>query len=222
MFSLLLQFFDNFLKNCNLSEKKSTYRVKARNTNYKGSQTMDDSKIVDMYWARNENAICESDKKYGRMLHSLSYSLLSSREDAEECVNDTYLDAWGAMPMARPEFLGAFLSKITRRISVDRFRAKHREKRGGIDNMLSELSDCIPLRDDQGGEYDSERIREALNGFLYSLTKEKRVMFILRYFYSKSIGDIAIQMDIGESKIKTTLHRLRGDLKKILEEQELL
>ena len=183
---------------------------------------MDDSKIVDLYWARNENAIVESDKKYGRMLSSLSFSLLSSREDAEECVNDTYLDAWGAMPTARPEFLGAFLSKITRRISVDRFRAKHREKRGGVDNMLSELSDCIPAGDDPEREYDSERIRSAINEFLYSLTKEKRVMFILRYFYSKSVSDISKQMDIGESKIKTTLHRLRGELKKILEEQELL
>ena len=183
---------------------------------------MDDSKIVDMYWARNENAIAESHKKYGRMLYSLSYSLLSSREDSEECVNDTYLDAWGAMPVARPEFLGAFLSKITRRISVDRFRARHREKRGGIDNAISELSDCIPDGVDPVEEYDSDRIREALNGFLRSLSKEKRVMFILRYFYSKSIDEISEQMDIGESKVKTTLHRLRGELKKILEEQELL
>ena len=183
---------------------------------------MDDSRIVDLYWARNENAITESDKKYGRMLQSLSYSLLSSREDAEECVNDTYLDAWGAMPDARPEFLGAFLSKITRRISVDRFRAKHREKRGGIDNMLSELSECIPAGDDLGREEDGERIRTVLNGFLYSQTKEKRVMFILRYFYSKSISEIADRMDIGESKIKTTLHRLRAELKKILEDEELL
>ena len=183
---------------------------------------MDDSKIVDMYWARNENAIAESHKKYGRMLHSLSYSLLSSMEDAEECVNDTYLGAWGAMPEARPEFLGAFLSKITRRSSVDRFRARHREKRGGIDNMLSELSECIPAGDDSDREYDSERIRETLNAFLYSLTKEKRVMFVLRYFYSKSVSDIADQLGVGESKVKTTLHRLRGELKKILEEQELL
>ena len=88
---------------------------------------MDDGKIVDLYWARDEKAITESQRKYGRMLSSLSYSLLSSYEDAEECVNDTYLDAWNAMPEARPEFLGAFLSKITRRISIDRFRAKHRE-----------------------------------------------------------------------------------------------
>ena len=183
---------------------------------------MDDSRIVDLYFDRDESAISESDKKYGRMLTKLSFSLLGSNEDAEECVNDTYLDAWGAMPMARPEFLGAFLSKITRRISVDRFRARHREKRGGLDNAISELSDCIPDGVDPVEEYDSDRIREALNGFLHSLSKEKRVMFILRYFYSKSIDEIAEQMDVGESKVKTTLHRLRGELKAILEEQELL
>lgn len=183
---------------------------------------MDDRRIVDLYWARDEHAILESDKKYGRMLHSLSYSLLSSREDAEECVNDTYLDAWGAMPTARPEFLGAFLSKITRRISVDRFRKKHREKRGGIDNLTAELSECVSGGRTPSEEYDDKRISEQLNEFLYGQPKEKRVMFVLRYFYSSSIDDIADRLDISESKVKTTLFRMRAELKERLEEQELL
>ena len=183
---------------------------------------MDDSKIVDLYWARNEKAIDESDKKYGRMLRSLSRSLLSSFEDAEECVNDTYVGAWGAMPDARPQFLGAFLSKMTRRISIDRYRERHREKRGGIENLLSELSECIPVEDEYEKEQDSQAIRAVLNEFLVSLPKEKRVMFVLRYFYSKPISEISRQMDMGESKIKVTLHRLREELKERLEEQELL
>lgn len=183
---------------------------------------MDDSRIVDLYWARQEQAISESDKKYGRMLHSLSYSLLSSREDAEECVNDTYVDAWGAMPPARPQFLGAFLSKITRRISIDRFREKHRERRGGIDNLCAELSECIAATDDSESEYESQRIREEINAFLYSQPKERRVMFVLRYFHSKSIEEIAFQMDLSVSNVKTTLFRLRRELQKRLEEQELL
>ena len=183
---------------------------------------MDDRRIVDLYWARDEQAILESDKKYGRMLHSLSYSLLSSREDAEECVNDTYLDAWGAMPSARPEFLGAFLSKITRRISVDRFRKRHREKRGGIDNLTAELSECISGGRTPSEEYDDKRISEQLNEFLYGQPKEKRVMFVLRYFYSSSIDDIADRLGISESKVKTTLFRMRAELKERLEEQELL
>ena len=184
--------------------------------------TMDDSKIVDLYWARDEKAIEESDKKYGRMLTSLSFSLLSSREDAEECVNDTYIDAWGAMPTARPELLGAFLSKIVRRISVDRFREKHREKRGGIENSLSELSECIPASGGIEEELDGERIREELDAFLYSQPKEKRVAFILRYFYSKSITEIALQLGMGESKVKTMLFRMRAELRERLEVKGLL
>ena len=183
---------------------------------------MDDCRIVDLYWARNEDAIVESDKKYGRMLKSLSYSLLSSREDAEECVNDTYLDAWQAMPVARPEFLGAFLAKITRRISVDRFRTKHREKRGGVDNLLSELSECIPSSDTPETEYENQRLREGLNTFLYSQGEEKRAIFLLRYFYSKSVSEIAIQLRSSEAKVKTTLHRTRRELHDYLEEQDLL
>jgi RNA polymerase sigma-70 factor (ECF subfamily) len=183
---------------------------------------MDDGKIVDLYWARDEKAIAESQRKYGRMLSSLSYSLLSSYEDAEECVNDTYLDAWNAMPEARPEFLGAFLSKITRRISVDRFRAKHREKRGGMNEILSELDECIPSEDRVERQYENMLLRDEINDFLYSQPKEKRVMFVLRYFYSKSVSEIARQISVGESKVKTTLFRMRKELQERLEEKELL
>ena len=183
---------------------------------------MDDGKIVDLYWARDEKAITESQRKYGRMLSSLSYSLLSSHEDAEECVNDTYLDAWNAMPEARPEFLGAFLSKITRRISIDRFRAKHRERRGGMNEILSELDECIPSEDRVERQYENMLLRDEINDFLYSQPKEKRVMFVLRYFYSKSVSEIARQISVGESKVKTTLFRMRKELQERLEEKELL
>ena len=183
---------------------------------------MDDGKIVDLYWARDEKAITESQRKYGRMLSSLSYSLLSSYEDAEECVNDTYLDAWNAMPEARPEFLGAFLSKITRRISIDRFRAKHRERRGGMNEIVSELDECIPSEDRVERQYENMLLRDEINDFLYSQPKEKRVMFVLRYFYSKSVSEIARQISVGESKVKTTLFRMRKELQERLEEKELL
>lgn len=181
---------------------------------------MEDAKIVDLYWARDEAAISESDRKYGRMLSSLSYSLLSSREDAEECVSDTYLSAWNSMPDARPNYLGAFLSKIVRRISIDRFRKAHSEKRGGIDNLCAELTECIP--DKEGDFSDSERIRDVINSFLYSCDGEKRAMFILRYFYSRSIEEIALKVGAKESKVKTALHRMRQELKEKLEEDGLL
>lgn len=184
---------------------------------------MDDRLIVDLYWARSERAIFETQQKYGRMLHSLSYSLLSSREDAEECVNDTYLDAWNAMPTERPERLGAFLSKITRRISIDRFRRDHRQKRGGIDNLTEELSECIPA---SGGtpfeELENGRLRGALNRFLENLPKDRRVMFVQRYFYACPISRIAQVMGLTESNVKVTLHRVREALRKLLEEEDLL
>lgn len=183
---------------------------------------MEDYKIVDLYWSRNETAISESERKYGRMLKSLSLSLLSSREDAEECVNDTYLDAWNAMPTARPTYLGAFLSKITRRISIDRFRALHREKRGGIDVVMEELTDCIPSDSSVTEEYENGRLAQALNRFLYAQETEKRVMFLRRYFYSQSIAEIATALHVKDSKVKVTLYRLREALRKELEEQDLL
>lgn len=183
---------------------------------------MEDVRIVDMYWDRDECAIVESDKKYGRMLNSLSFSLLSSREDAEECVNDTYLDAWNAMPTARPDNLGAFLSKITRRISIDRHRAIHRQKRGGVDNLTLELTDCIPSGESIQDELDAEQIRLLLDRFLYSLDKEKRVMFVRRYFYSQSVEKIAEEMRISQSKVKTTLFRVRRELAQILEKEGVL
>lgn len=183
---------------------------------------MEDYRIVDLYWARNEAAITESDRKYGRMLQSLSYSLLSSREDAEECVNDTYLDAWGAMPTARPAYLGAFLSKITRRISVDRWRHIHREKRGGVQTVMEELGECIPAVGGVEEDYENGRLSRELNTFLRLLPTEKRVMFLRRYFYSQSMEEIAAALGVSEGKVKVTLHRLREQLRRRLEEQELL
>ena len=182
---------------------------------------MDDSKIVDLYWDRDESAIEQSDRKYGRMLSTLSFSLLKSREDAEECVNDTYLDAWNAMPTARPTYLGAFLSKITRRISIDLYRHRHREKRGGIEELCDELSEAIPSGESVAEEYERGRLKDAIDEFLSLQDKEKRVMFVLRYFYSKQIGEIALKVGVSEAKVKTTLFRMRENLREFLEGRDL-
>ena len=182
---------------------------------------MDDSRIVDLYFDRDERAISESDKKYGRMLTKLSFSLLGSNEDAEECVNDTYLDAWDAMPPARPIYLGAFLSKITRRISIDYYRRCHRAKRGGFDELCDELSDAVPSTDTPFDEYEKGRLKEAIEEFISLQDKEKRVAFVLRYFYSRPIGEIAIRLGVRESKVKTMLFRMRESLKEFLERRDL-
>ena len=183
---------------------------------------MEDFEIVDLYWAREEKAISESDRKYGRMLLSLSFSMLSSHEDAEECANDTYLAAWNAMPTDRPTYLGAFLSKITRNLSLDRYRVSHREKRGGVEGLLEELTECIPDRSSVEEEYENGRLADALNAFLASLDAEKRAIFLRRYYYSQSIAEIALSLRMSEGKVKVTLHRIREKLRRELEVKDLL
>ena len=183
---------------------------------------MEDIEIVDLYFDRDEKAISESDRKYGQILRSLSRSYVCTREDAEECVNDTYLDAWNTIPPQRPTYLGAFLSKITRRISIDRYRRDHRAKRGGAENLAMELTECIPDSSSLAGELENKRIGEVINAFLSGLPSHRRVMFVLRYFYAKSIAEIAQATAESESSVKVTLHRLREQLRKILEKEDLL
>ena len=183
---------------------------------------MEDHKIVDLYWDRSENAIVETQSKYGKLLYRLSFSLLSSHEDAEECVNDTYVAAWNSMPSDRPELLRPYLCKIDRRISVNKYNSLHREKRGGASLIIEELNDCIPSDSDTLSNYENKRIGETINSFLATLDTEKRVVFVKRYFYSSSIEEIARQMRMSEGKVKSILFRLRKRLYLILEEEDLL
>ncbi len=180
---------------------------------------MEDYQIVDLYWARSEKAISETDTKYGRMLTGISIGLVKIKEDAEECLSDTYLAAWNSMPEERPIYLGAFLSKIIRRISIDKYRAAHSEKRGGKDALISELTECIPSVADVQSEYDNKLLAEALNRFLYSLDEEKRKIFVRRYFYSDSIDVIARGMNVSVGKVKTVLFRTRNALREFLLEE---
>ena len=180
---------------------------------------MEDYKIVDLYWQRSESAVAETATKYGKMLEGISYSLLSSREDAEECVNDTYLKAWDSMPEDRPAYLGAYLSRIVRCISIDRFRAAHRQKRGEAASLTEELEDCIPCGMTPHEEYENRRISREINKFLSDLDEEKRRMFVRRYFYSDSVSDISHRLGVSVPKVKTTLHRVRAELREYLEKE---
>lgn len=183
---------------------------------------MEDYKIVDLYWARSESAISETDRKYGRMLNSISFSLLSSSEDAEECVNDTYIAAWQSMPDERPTYLGAFLSKITRRISISRYRSEHSRKRGGAAGIIEELSECIPSESDIVADYENGRLKESLDRFLRGLDERKRVVFIRRYFYSEPIEQIAKRLGMKTGSVKSILSRTRQSLRDMLEREGLL
>lgn len=177
---------------------------------------MEDYQIVDLYWQRSESAISESDKKYGRMLFSISQNLVSVREDAEECLNDTYVAAWNSMPDERPVYLGAFLSKIIRRLSIDKYRASHSKKRGGAGAILEELSDAIPSGESVESEFENARLGEAITSFLSELDEEKRYVFIRRYYYSDDLRQIAKNTGSTTARIKSILHRLRGELQKYL------
>ncbi len=179
---------------------------------------MQDCQIVELYWSRSEDAIAVTEQKYGRMLFGISVRLVKTAEDAEECVSDTYLTAWNSMPDARPVYLGAFLSKIVRAHSIDKFRRETREKRGGCE-VMEELGEFVMSSFDMQKEVDSHRIAELINSFLYSLSEEKRYIFVRRYFYSDSIEDISSSLGIGEGKVKSVLFRLRKSLGALLERE---
>ena len=191
---------------------------------------MDDRSIVDLYWARDERAISESDAKYGRSCLQISMNILENFQDAEECVNDTYLRAWEAMPPKRPSRLGAFLARITRNLSIDRYRSNHAAKRGHMlfSVPLDELTECIPngslgYEDDfhpgMDIELESARIGAAINRFLRRQRPEVRDVFICRYFYSDSIGEITARFGMTDSQVKSMLSRARARLRKHLESE---
>lgn len=180
---------------------------------------MEDYEIVDLYWARSEDAINATKRKYEVMLMGISKSLVPTYQDAEECVNDTYLAAWNSMPEERPIYLGAFLSKIVRRLSISKLRSSNAKKRGGADTIIEELTDCIPSSFNVESEYQNKLLAEAINKFLESLNEEKRYVFVRRYFFSNSVSVIASHLKISEGKVKTVLFRTRIALKKFLEEE---
>ena len=185
---------------------------------------MDDQKIIDLYWSRSETAIKETDRKYGKYCYSIAYNILTNNEDAEESVSDTYMAAWKAMPPKRPSILATFLGKITRHLSLDRWRSRNRYKRGGGEIILAleELEDCVG--DDQSVEKAYERKLLALifNRFLESLPEIERQIFLCRYWYMDSISVIANYYGYSNSKVSSMLHRTRKKLRAVLEKEDLL
>ena len=185
---------------------------------------MEDSKIVDLYWNRSETAINETEKKYSRYCHSISFNILHNNEDAEECVNDTYLRTWNAIPPKRPNCLMTFLGKITRNLSFDKYKKYSADKRGHgqIELSLSELEESVP--DSANIEQDAEEheLTEILNKFLECLPRQKRIVFVQRYWYLMSIKEIAENSKASESQTKSTLFRTRNELKIFLEKEGVM
>lgn len=183
--------------------------------------TMKDHEIIGLYWERKENAISATAKKYGKYCYSISYNILHNNEDAEECVNDTYLSAWKSMPPQRPEPLSAYLGKITRNLSLNRFKYYTAKKRGHgqTELVLSELEDCIPAKTSVEQIVEEKTLVNSINNFLYALPEYKRNIFICRYWYLFSIRDIAEKYKMSETKISTLLFRMRNKLKLHLEKE---
>ncbi len=179
---------------------------------------MEDGRIVQLYWDRDQRAIPETEGKYGKLLHSISWNLLHSREDAEECVNDTYLRAWEAIPPARPGAFRIWLGQITRNLSLDRWKSRRAEKRGGgAEALLGELEDCLP--DQRGRSVEDLELAELLNVFLRGLSREARAAFLRRYWYGESLAEIAGALGCGEGKVKSSLFRSRRALREYLEKE---
>lgn len=182
---------------------------------------MDDQAILDLYFARSESAISETAAKYGPYCYSIAWNILNNNEDAEESVSDTYLAAWNAIPPRRPNLFAAFLAKITRRLSVDRWRARTAYKRGGgeMDLALEELDYCLCSGDSPELTLERKELARSVNRFLESLPEQDRSIFLCRYWYLDSIPRIAENFGFTPSKVSSLLHRLRIRLRAHLEKE---
>ena len=182
---------------------------------------MEDQEIVQLFWERSEAAIKETEIKYGARLHQLAMKLLNSRLDAEESVNDTFLETWNTIPPKKPDYFFAYIAKICRYLSFGKLDWKNAKKRSAeLVALTSEMELCIP---DSSSEIDedrtSEEIGQLINKFLSSLTEEKRLIFMRRYWYTDSVRSISERYGIGESKVKTTLFRARNELEDFLRKE---
>ena len=182
---------------------------------------MEDEKIVELFWQRNENALHETERKYGGYLAKIAMNLLSNSEDCKESINDVYLKAWNSMPPHRPDLLAAYLAKITRQLSIDRLRTRERKKRGGLeyDLSLEELGECVSGSNSIEAQVEGHLLAEAIEAYLHTLSPQARNLFIGRYFYLDSVEEVAAYYGFSLSKTKSMLHRTRIGLKKYLEQE---
>ncbi len=182
---------------------------------------MDDSSIVELYFARSEQAIRETDAKYGGYCHSIAYNILANRKDSEESVSDTYLSAWNSIPPRKPIPLAPFLGKIVRNISIDKWRKRSADKRGGgeMPLVLEELRECTASGENLEERYEQKELIHRVRKFVAGLPDTQRRVFVCRYWYLDSTADIAKRFGFSESKVSAILHRTRGKLEKFLRQE---
>lgn len=183
---------------------------------------MDDLKIIELYWKRNERAIDVTDKKYGRLLYKISFNILSDHEDSQECVNDTYIRTWKSIPPEKPRSFTVYLGRIIRNLSIDYWNKNRAQKRySGGDILLSELEDCIPSLNSVWREIESKALSRIISDWLNTLPKEDRILFVRRYWYGDPINELALGIGRTSRKLASRMYRLRSDLKDMLEKEEV-
>ena len=182
---------------------------------------MEDHDIIELFWQRQEQALTESERKYGKLCRTVAYHILHNMEDTEECVNDTWMRAWNAIPPSRPNVLSAFFSKITRNLALDTYKASRADKRGGgqLPAALEELGECISSGDTVEQEMALRQLTEYLDCFLRQLPEKECCIFLRRYWYLDSTKDIAKRYAMPEGSVKSQLSRTRQKLKKALERE---
>jgi RNA polymerase sigma-70 factor (ECF subfamily) len=182
---------------------------------------MDDAAILDLYFARSERAVGETAAKYGRYCKTVAFNILRNNEDAEECVNDTYMKAWNAIPPERPAIFPSFLGKITRNLSLNRYKEQRTQKRGGgeVALALDELDECVPSGVSVEAEVISRAVSEVISAFLRSAGEVERIVFVRRYWYIEPVAAIAARFRMSESKVKSMLFRTRNRLRVYLEKE---
>ena len=178
---------------------------------------MEDSKIIELFFARNEDAIRHTDDTYGRKLFALADNIVRDHQDAEESVSDTYMKTWETIPPQRPAYFFAYLAKLCRNFSLARLQWQSAAKRSAqVVELTREMAECIPDHS-HDRKLEGEEIGQLLNEFLDSLSSENRLIFLRRYWYVDSVREIAERYQISESKVKTQLHRTRKKLQQFLE-----
>lgn len=181
---------------------------------------LDDSVIIGLFWSRDPEAISETAKKYDPYCRKIAGNILPDPGDAEECVNDSYLRVWDSIPPQRPTCFSAFLGRIVRNVSLDRYRFNHAQKRGtGTDALFSELEDCIPSAFRTEDYAEAGELKELLNRFLKEQSREKRIVFVQRYWYAQPIREIARERGMTEAQVKSMLFRMRNELRNVLERE---
>jgi len=185
---------------------------------------LEDEKIIELYFERKESAILETAEKYGNYLYKIAFNILSDNEDSEESVNDTYMSAWNVIPPEKPNIFSAFLSKITRYISLNRYRAGKAEKRGGgeIDAAFEEIEECVPDKSNIYDEIETKELAEIISDYLKKLPETERKIFVCRYYYLDSLSDISKQFGFSQSKVASMLHRTRKKILSHLEKEGVL